>query len=120
MSQSVNELNTNIDLTVRVFDEFYNFGIDVPANEYDVVVTFFEKVYKNREAAESFAISLFRIAQQTGQNVMTLLAQLQDGDSVRLTASLSYYLNGLRSPSTLLGIQTPVVPNSWAARNVLP
>jgi hypothetical protein len=116
---SVNQLNTNIDLTVRVYDNFYNFGIDVPSNEYDVVNSYFKSVFDSREAADNFTVTLFRIAEQTGVNVLTLLNQLADQDQIQITATLGYYLNGLRSPSTLLGINTTVTPNVWAARNVI-
>lgn len=116
---TVNQLNTNIDLTVRVFDNFYNFGIDVPANEYDVVSSYFQSVFESREAANNFTVTLFRIAQQTNTNVLTLLNEISDQDQIQLTATLGYYLNGLRSPSTLLGINTAVTPNVWAARNVI-
>ena len=117
---SVNEFNTNIDLTVRVFDEFTTFGIEVPTNEYDAVNSFFLSVYKSKTAAENFTAVLFRVAQETNTPALTLLQELDDQDEVRLTATLAYYLNGLRSPSTLLGINTAVTPNVWAARNVLP
>jgi aconitase B len=116
---SVNQLNTNIDLTVRVYDNFYNFGIDVPSNEYDVVNSYFKSVFESQEAADNFTVTLFRIAEETNTNVLTLLNQLSDQDQIQLTATLGYYLNGLRSPSTLLGINTTVTPNVWAARNVI-
>lgn len=116
---SVNQLNTNIDLTVRVYDNFYNFGIDVPSNEYDAVNSYFKSVFESREAADNFTVTLFRVADQTGVNVLTLLNQLSDQDQIQITATLGYYLNGLRSPSTLLGINTTVTPNVWAARNVI-
>ena len=34
------------------------------------------------------------------------------------TSTLSYYLNGLRSSSTMLGLNAPVTPNFYVARNV--
>jgi hypothetical protein len=50
-----------------------------------------------------------------------LLAECEeDMDKIQLTATLAYYLNGLRSPTTLLGINASVTPNFWTARNVLP
>ena len=33
---TVNYANTNIDLSVRVFDDFYNYDVNVPAAEYDL------------------------------------------------------------------------------------
>jgi hypothetical protein len=49
---------------------------------------------------------------------MTLLEQVQGQNAIEVTATLAYYLNGLRSPSTLLGTNVPVTPNFYAARNV--
>ena len=117
---TVNAENPKVDLTVRLFDEFYNFQADVDANEYDVVNSYLVSVFKDRRAAENFTVSLFRVSEQTGVPVLTLLDQIQDQDQIQLTASLCYYLNNLRSNTTLLGITAPVVPNYWTARNVLP
>jgi pyruvate/2-oxoacid:ferredoxin oxidoreductase alpha subunit len=117
---SVNQPNPKIDQTVKVFDDFYNFAIEVDSNTYDVVNAYFSSVFKNQQAAESFTISLFRIAEESQVPVLTILAQIQDQDQIELTATIAYYLNGLRSPATLLGINSAVVPNQWAARNVLP
>ena len=117
---SVNTLNPAVDLTVRVFDEFYEFAVDVDANEYDAVNSFFRSVFKTESAADSFTSVLFRISDETGVPVTTLLEQMADQNEIQITNTLAYYLNGLRSPTTLLGVNNPVQPNVWAARNVLP
>lgn len=116
---SVNQPNINTDTTVRVFDTFYDFGIDVPVGQFDVVNSFFESIFNDSVAAKNFTTALFRVADQTKTPVLTLLAEMQDQDQITVTSSLAYYLNGIRSPSTLLGIQAAVAPNVWAARNVL-
>lgn len=117
---SVNTLNPAVDLTVRVYDEFYEFAVDVSADEYDAVSSFFRSVFGTNDAADSFTSVLFRISDQTDVPVLTLLAEMQDQDQIQVTNTLAYYLNGLRSPTTLLGVNNPVQPNIWAARNVLP
>ncbi len=117
---SVNTLNPAVDLTVRVYDEFYEFAVDVDANEYDAVSSFFRSVFKSQDAADSFTSTLFRISDETETPVLTLLAEMEDQDTVQVTNTLAYYLNGLRSPTTLLGVNNPVQPNVWAARNVRP
>lgn len=116
---SVNAVNTNVDLTVRIFDNFYNFGLDVPADEYDSVNSFFESIFIDQEAAQNLTTTFFRIAKETGTSVMTLLEQVQGQSAIEVTASLAYYLNGLRSPSTLIGVNVPVTPNYYTARNVV-
>lgn len=116
---SVNEVNPKVDLTVRVYDDFYSFSIEVDSNEYDVVNSYFKSVFKNNQIAQNFSTTLFRIAQETQTPVMTLLEQIEGQSQVEMTATLAYYLNGLRSPATLLGINSPVIPNFWTARNVI-
>lgn len=117
---SVNNINPAVDLSVRVFDDFYNFAINVPPDTYDVVNSYFSSVFKTPEAAANFTVTLFRIAEETRTPVLTLLSQIQDLDEIQLTAQLAYYLNGLRSKTTLLGINAAATPNFYTARNVLP
>jgi hypothetical protein len=117
---SVNVLNPAVDITVRVFDEFYEFAVDVSAAEYDVVNSFFLSVFGSPSAADSFTSVIFRISDETEIPVLTLIEEMRDQNEIQITNTLAYYLNGLRSPTTLLGVNNPVQPNVWAARNVLP
>ena len=116
---SVNTLNPKVDSTVRVFDSFYSFDIAVPVAEYNVVYGFFASVFTDPKAAADFTTSIFRVAQETNTPVLTVLDQVADNDTVRLTANICYYLNGLRSPTTLLGINSVSLPNAFVARNVI-
>jgi pyruvate/2-oxoacid:ferredoxin oxidoreductase alpha subunit len=117
---TINAINPKIDLSVRVFDEFYNFSEQVPATEYDIVYSFFRSVFTTAEAAGNFTVSLFRIASETQTPVLELLNQMEDQTQIEVTSTLSYYLNNLRSPATLLGVGATVTPNYYTARNVRP
>lgn len=116
---TVNYTNTNLDQTVRIFDNFYRFDVQVPVAEYDVVHSYFIKTMTTKQAAGNFTVSLFRIAQETNIPPLTLLQEFQGLNGIDLSASLAYYLNQLRSRATLLGVGVAVVPNQYAARNVL-
>ena len=116
---TVNYTNPNKDLTVRLFDQFYSYEVDVPANEYDVVFSYFSSVMSSRQSAGNFTMSLFRVAQTTGIAALTLLKEFQGLNGVNLSASLAYYLNSIRSRATLLGVGATVTPNFYQARNVL-
>jgi hypothetical protein len=116
---TVNYANPNTDLSVRIFDSFYDYDVNIPAEEYDVVHTYFLSVMTTRQAAGNFTVSLFRVAQDTGINPLTLLKEFQGLNGMSLSASLAYYLNSIRSRATLLGVGTPVTPNFYQARNVL-
>jgi hypothetical protein len=115
---SVNEINPSIDLTVRIFDNFYNFGQEVPVDQYDAVNSFFESIFIDQQAAQNLTTTFFRISKESNIPIMTLLEQVQGQSAIEVTATLAYYLNGLRSPSTMLGTNVPVTPNFYTARNV--
>lgn len=105
---------------MRVFDSFYEFGLDIPAAEYDVVFSFFLRESKTRIAAENFTTSLFRVAQETRVPALTLLEKFERGASgVALDVQMAYYLNQIRDRATLLGVGVPIQPNFYPARAVL-
>ena len=115
---SINYENTNLDQTVRVFDAFYEYDVNVPAAEYDVVNSYFKSIMTTRLAADNFTVSLFRVSDQTGIPVMNLLQQFQGQSAPQINLTLAYYLNGIRSSSTLLGINVPTQPNYYVAHNI--
>lgn len=119
MNTTVNSINTNVDQTVRIFDNFYRYEVQVPAAEYDIVYSYFKSQMTTREAAGNFTVSLFRVAQETNIPPLTLLNEFQGLNGINMSAALAYYLNQIRSRSTLLGVGAAVVPNQYAARNVL-
>jgi hypothetical protein len=115
---TINEVNPKIDQTVQIFDQFYNYSTNVPAMEYDIVLSFFRSVFTTTLAAENFTTALFRVAEESDTSALTLLQSMEGQNSVELTISMAYYLNSLRSPATLLGVLTPTTPNFYTARNV--
>ncbi len=116
---SVNETNLNLDQTVRVFDQFYQFEKQIPAAEYDVVYSYFLKTMSDATVAGNFTVSLFQVADTTGIPPLTLLQEFQGLSGVNLSTSLAYYLNLIRSRAALLGVGVPVVPNYYASRAVV-
>jgi hypothetical protein len=117
---TVNYNNPNLDLTVRVYDKFYDYDVNVPAAEYDIVYSYFLSVMTTKQAAGNFTVSLFKVAEDTNIPPLTLLKEFQGLNGTNLSASLAYYLNAIRSRATLLGVGVAVVPNFYQARNILP
>lgn len=116
---TVNQVNQQIDKTVRVYDLFYKFDIVVPVQDYDIIYSYFKSVFSTDESAGNFTVVLFRVAQESNTPVMELFQQLQGKGLPELNLTLAYYINTLRSPLTLLGINVPVTPNYYAVRNCL-
>lgn len=115
---TVNAINPNVDQTVRIFDQFYSYDENVPAAEYDIVLSYLKSVFNTDEAAQNFTVAIFRVAQESNTSALTILSEIQGLNGPQLTASLCYYLNSIRSNATLLGILQPSAPNYWTARNV--
>jgi len=115
---SVNAINTKTDLTGQIFDRFYGYEQQVPVDAYDAVLSYFKSVFGSPEAAGNFTVSVFRVSHQTGIPVMDLLQQFQGQSAPEITLTLAYYLNGIRSSSTLLGVNVPTQPNLYVARNI--
>jgi hypothetical protein len=115
---TINEINPNIDQTVQIFDQFYDYSANVPAMEYDIVLSYFRSVFTTTLAAENFTTALFRVAEESDTPALTLLQSMEGQNSIELNISMAYYLNSIRSPATLLGVLTPTTPNFYTARNV--
>lgn len=115
---SVNDINPNLDTSVRVFDDFYGFALNVNASEYDLVNSFFKSVFADPQAAKNLTTTFFRIATTTGIPVLTMLEQVEGKGAVEISVVMAYFLNGMRSPSTLLGVNAITTPNVYSARNV--
>jgi len=115
---SVNAINNKTDLTVQIFDRFYGYQQQVPVDAYDAVLSYFKSVFGSPEAAGNFTVSVFQISHATNIPAMTLLQQFQGQSAPEITLTLAYYLNGIRSRSTLLGMNVATQPNYYVARNI--
>ena len=116
---TINYSNPKTDQTVRIFDQFYDYETYVPAAEYDIVLSFFKEQMKDPQAAGNFTVSLFQVAEQTNIPALTLLDAFQGQTPMDINLNMAYYLNNIRSRATLLGVNSQVVPNYYAARTVL-
>jgi hypothetical protein len=58
---TINEINTKIDQTVRIFDQFYNYAENIPYGEYDIVQSYFKSVFNTVEQANNFTVAIFSI-----------------------------------------------------------
>lgn len=111
----------SLDNTVKIFDNFYNTSLVVPSNQFDIVRGFFLSVCTDKKTAENFTSFLFRVAQESGIDALTLLDNIKGTatNTVELNQTMAYYLNSLKSKTSLYGVAVvprPVVP---VARNVV-
>ena len=119
MAQIIDAPRNNLDKTVRVFDQFYNFDLVVNANQYEIVYSYFISINNSKTIAANFTTLLFRISSVTGEDVMTLLNDITGRDRLKANATLTYYLNSIKSKTTLYGLSSVPQPNQSTQRNVV-
>jgi hypothetical protein len=115
---NINSINTNIDLSVQIFDNFYNYQQSVAAQEYDAVHSYLLSVFGTTTQANNFTTTMFRIASASGIPVMDLLQDIKGMSGPQITLNFAFYLNTFQSPSTMLGIQATITPNYYIAHNI--
>jgi hypothetical protein len=111
---------TDLDQTVRIFDSFYSTNLSVNASEFDLVYSYFLGICETKNIAENFTAVFFRVAQEAGLPVITLLEAVQGSkNKLEMNQTLCYYLNGFKSKTSLYGIGIVPKPNQSVARNVV-
>ena len=115
---NINDFNTKTDLTVQIFDRFYSFEQSVSGPEYDSVYSYLLSIFDSATQAGNFTVTMFRMSEAAGIPVMELLQSLQGLSKPQVTLTFAYYLNTFQSASTMLGVQVPVQPNYYVARNI--
>jgi hypothetical protein len=91
----------------------------VDSNHYEIVYSYFSSVTKTKDVAKNFTTMLFRISNITGENPLTLLDYMQGRTKLEVTSLMAYYLNGLKSKTTLYGISVTPAPNQTVQRNIV-
>ena len=119
MAKLVDAPRSQLDNTVKLYDQFYNFDLVVEADQFELVYSYFFDITKDKNIANNFSTIMFRIANITGENVLTLLDEMKKTSSLNANALLTYYLNSLKSKTTLYGIANVPMPNYTVQRNVV-
>jgi hypothetical protein len=113
------DTRTQLDQTVKIFDSFYAFNLVVGADQYDIVHGYFVSVCTTKNIADNFTAVLFRIAQETGTNVLDLLDLIKGVKKLEMNQIINYYLNSFKSKTSLYGISIVPKPNQSVARNIV-
>lgn len=111
----------NLDQTVQIFDAFYKQDITMGVNEYNQVYAYFKEVCDTKQIAENFTYIFFKMAQDNGINVISLLEELQTKavNQVELNQVMAFYFNSFKSKTSLYGVVGAIEPNLPVARNVV-
>lgn len=113
------DLTSQLDNTVKVFNRFYSSDVNVGASEYDIVYSYFQSVCQSENTAKNFTAIIFRLAAYTEEPVISLLEYVQGKTGLELSATMAYYLNSLKSKTTLYGVANLPIPNPMVQRNII-
>jgi hypothetical protein len=110
----------NPDKSIRVYDKFYNFDIVVNASEYDIIRSYFFDLSNNADVADNFTVMVFRIANLSDIQPLEIYKQMKSSTTkLEVTAMMAYYLNNLKTKTSLYGIGVNPIPNQTVQRNVV-
>jgi len=119
MANIIDAPRTQLDSTVRLLDNFYNFDLVVDANKYDIVHSFFYEMTGHGDTADNFTLLIFRIATFSGENPIDILNYLVGKTKLEVNTLLAFYLNSLKSKTSLYGVSTIPQPNKNVQRNIV-
>lgn len=119
MANTIDAPSSTLDATVRVFDKFYDFDMVVNGSEYDIIYSYFYSVSKSTDVAKNFTVMVFRIASITSTYSLEILDYVKGSSKNEVNALMAYYLNGLKSKTTLYGVSVIPQPNQNVQRNVV-
>lgn len=111
---------TSLDRTVEIYDSFYKTKLVVSSDHFDVVNGYFTSICETRNIAANFTATLFRVSQETGIDVLTLLKEIKGSNNkLQMNEIMAYYLNSFKSKTSLYGIGVLPRPVQPVSRNII-
>ena len=90
------------DLTVKVFDQYYQVPVDLNNNELIAMTGFFEKRGFDRDSAESTALVILQQAKKDNYSAMQIMDTLDGISNVEISGLVAEILNFNRKLITIL------------------
>jgi hypothetical protein len=119
MANIIDGPQSSTDKTVQIFDNFYNFDLVVDGNQYEIVHSFFYNLTKSKNVTDNFTLMIFRISTLSGENPLSLVDYLQGKSKMEVNSILAYYLNSVKSKTSLYGVNSTPQPNYNTQRNIV-
>ena len=110
---------SNSDLTVEVFDQYYQTPIALNSSELTMMTGFFEKRGFDSVSAESTALVILQQAKKDNFSAMQVMDSLGELSPVEISALVAEILNYNRFKSSSLGTSQNYAPSEEVVRNIL-
>jgi hypothetical protein len=116
VDQSVND---NVDPN-RYFNNYFDPTFLVSSNVDAAILSYFEEVSFNTEAAKALASAVIYTSKSQGVNPMQTLQEFTKLPKGELNAYLVMFLNMQRKGTSYLGITNQPITNKYVNRSILP
>lgn len=111
--------NSNTPAT-KYFNNFFSPTFTVNPDVDAAVISYFESVADNKEAAKILASAVMYTAHTRGVDPMSVLQEFTKLPKGEVTNYLTLFLNLQRVGTSLLGITTQPMTSKYVARAILP
>jgi hypothetical protein len=109
-----------MDQTIKLLNSFYNVDLNVDANQYEIIHSFFKEYCSDEKMADDYTEILFRISTITDIDALELLNSFVGLDSMKIALTLCYYLNTINENKVVLfGVSDVLTPNEKVQRNIV-
>jgi len=119
LTNSLNDVRYTDEKNVNVVKDYGQAPKSVDGAEYDYVLSFFKRSFTDDDAARNFTDSIYQVSRESEVTALEIVKSMEGQSGIEMNASLAYFLNGIRSNSTMLGVTNIVKPNFYAGRSVL-
>ena len=95
-------------------------GAVIPANVNAAIISYFEELTGNKEAAQLLASSVIYTSSQQGIDPILMIQEFKSLPSNQLNSYLAAILNLNRVPTSLLGVQNQPKISKYVKRSIIP
>ena len=108
------------DPTINFFNNFFQPSFTVSQNTDDTVISFFEKITKNRESAKLLASSVIYTSIARNIDPLETLAKFSTMETEELNSYVVMFLNLNRAGTSYLGINNTPRVSKYVQRMIMP
>lgn len=103
----------------KYFNNFFDKTITISSAKDDAVVSYFESITSNKEAALALASAVIYTSKVQNIEVMEVLDEFKKLKKEQTTLFISYFLNLSRVGTSLIGVQNNPARNKYVTRTIL-
>ncbi len=119
---NLNKVNLNKIINqdgTKYFNNFFDQTITISSAKDDAVVSYFESITTNRDAALALASAVIYTSRVQNIEVMEVLDEFKKLKKEQTTLFISYFLNLSRVGTSLIGVQNNPARNKYVTRTIL-